>query len=638
MGDLKKLFEPISIGPVKLKNRFVMLAMGMFMGTPSRHVNDRVKAYHEERAKGGAGMIIVGILPVVNVDPSLANQIGISRDDHVPGLREIVKIIHDNGAKAFAQIGLEHYWRNGNNPSELVGPSSVQALSRRPAPRPMTIEDMRQMTQDFADAGRRAREAGFDGVEIHMGTGFILSLFLSTFSNKRTDEYGGTVENRARFPIEVIKAVRAKIGPDMALSCKMSAHDFMEGGNTLEEYQKVAPLLEKAGVQAINVAAGWHESAVPVSVAMVPQGGFAYLSEGIKKVVKIPVISGYRIVSPLVAADILNKNQADLIGMARALLCDPDLPNKVKAGLLDEVRPCIACCRCLDDALDDKTALCSSNARLGRELEYVIKKADKPKKVFVIGGGPGGMEAARVAALRGHQVTLFEKKDSLGGQLPVAAMPSYKREMNGLVEYFAYQMKNTGVKVRLGVEAGEEVILKEKPDAVIIATGAESIVPNIPGIRGGNVATAIDVLSGKKDVGSRVIIIGGGLIGCETAEYLLSKGKQITIVEMLDKIGKDIGASYRWLILSRLRKAGVRMEVKAKAEEINERGVVISRDGAKQAIESDNVVVAVGMRANNALVEKLQGKVNNLHVIGDASSPRRIREAVDEAFKVAKDL
>ncbi len=638
MSDLRKLFEPINIGPVKLKNRFVMLAMGMFMGTPSRHVNDRVKAYHEERAKGGAGTLIVGILPVVNVDPSLENQIGISRDDHVPGLREITKIIHDNDAKAFAQIGLEHYWRKGNNPSELVGPSKVQAHPKRPAPRPMTLEDIHQMTQDFANAGRRAREAGFDGVEIHMGTGFILSLFLSTFSNKRTDEYGGSAENRARFPIEVIKAVRAEIGPGMALTCKMSGHDFMEGGNTLEEYQKIAPLLEKAGIQAINVAAGWHESAVPVSVAMVPQGGFAYLSEGIKKVVKIPVISGYRIVSPDVAADILNKNQADLIGMARALLCDPDLPNKVKAGLLDEVRPCIACCRCLDDALDDKTALCSSNARLGREMEYVVKRTDKPKKVFVVGGGPGGMEAARVAALRGHQVTLFEKRNRLGGVLPEAAMPPYKGEMNGLVNYFANQMKKTGVKVKLGVEATEDVILKEKPDAVIVAAGAEPIIPNIPGIRGSNVLSALDVLGGKKELGSSVVIIGGGLIGCETAEYLLSLGKKVTIVEMLERIGQDIGASYRWLILSRLRKAGVRMEVKAKAEEINEKGVVISKDGARQSIEGDSVIVAVGMRPNKALAEKLQGKVNSLHVIGDAASPRRIREAVDEAFKTAKDL
>jgi NADPH-dependent 2,4-dienoyl-CoA reductase/sulfur reductase-like enzyme len=324
--------------------------------------------------------------------------------------------------------------------------------------------------------------------------------------------------------------------------------------------------------------------------------------------------------------------------MARALIADPELPNKANEGRLEDIRRCIACCHCLDQIMEDKPLACAVNARCGREAEYTIGTAARARKVFVIGGGPAGMEAARVAALRGHRVTLWEKGNQLGGQLRLAAVPPGKDEINSLTAYLSGQVSKLGVKVNLGQEATAQAIERGKPDAVIVASGATPIIPDIPGVRGANVVTALEVLGGTRQVGERVVVIGGGMVGCETAELLAQQGKKVTVLEMLGRIGSDIGRTTRWVVLQRLGKAGVRTETKAKVEEITDKGVRAKRDGSSEFFEADSVVLAVGFQASQALAKGLEGKVAELHMIGDCTEPRRIAQAIESGLRVAREL
>ena len=631
MPQPTKLFEPINIGNVELRNRLVMLPMATLLGT-ERRVNEKVKAFYAERAAGGVGLIDVGILTMADAGPAMANQISIYDDEFVPGLSELTATIHAHGAKAFAQLGLERYWRRDKDaPPELVSPSGVAVRGGEP-PRALSREEIQLIVQQFAQAARRARGAGFDGIEIHAATGFLLSQFISPHTNLRSDGYGGSLEDRLRFPLEVVAALRGEVGEGFPIVCKISGDDFMQGGNTLDDVKTVASMLERGGVSALNVAAGWHESPVPVAVSMVPQGGFAYLAEGIKSAVRIPVMAAYRIVNPMVAEDILAQGKADLVGMARAFLADPELANKAREGRLEDIRPCIACCRCLDLVLHDQPPRCSVNPRMGRETEYAVEPAATRKKVFVVGGGAAGMEAARLAAQRGHEVTLFERSDRLGGQLLLAAVAPFKDEIAPFNAYLRRQVERSGARVELNSELAAEAIAQANPDEVVLAVGASPLVPDIPGVDGDNVVMAVEVLKGEKDVGQRVVVVGGGMVGCEVAELLLERGKGVTVLEMLGRMGQDIGPSNRWVVLQRLKRAGTRMETKATASQITEQGVRVEREGGEEFFAADTVVLAVGMKANSELAAQLRGKVSSLHVVGDASDPRRIMEAIAEGF------
>jgi NADPH-dependent 2,4-dienoyl-CoA reductase/sulfur reductase-like enzyme len=447
-----------------------------------------------------------------------------------------------------------------------------------------------------------------------------------------------------RFPLEIIDRIHERAGEDYSIICRVSAEEFMEGGHTIDDSKKVATILEAAGVQALDVEAGWHECPVPLVVMSVPRGAFVYLAEEIKKVVNVPVVAAYRINNPELAEEILVQGKADLIGLGRALLTDPEFPNKAKEGRSDEIRSCIACSNCLDNLLMGyKTgtplpAFCSLNPRMGKEAEYTIVPAKKGKRVFIVGGGPGGMEAAIIAALRGHQVTLYEKGEELGGQLRVACLPPYKDELNCLIKSMATQVKKAGVEVRLNAEVTPEMVEKEKLDVVILATGAAPLIPNIPGVEQDNVVTAVDVLTRRQEVGKAAVIIGGGMVGCETAEFLAKRGKRVTIVEMLSKIGSDYGATYRHVVLGRLRVAGIRMETNAIVEEITDRGVRAKRDGASEFFPGDTMVLAVGFTPNKELGERLRGKVPTLYSIGDCIEPRRIREAIEEGFRLGREI
>jgi len=655
---LKRLFEPIEVGSIELKNRVVMVAANT-NGGDGEWIGERIKAFYEERAKGGVGLIIAGMFSTVPIYPGWGpRHLGIYDDRFIPGLRELVEVVHRGGAKIAAQLQVAGLpperegapirlssaggtWEAEKGlPVELVGPSQipVSATRGRDRQRSLTVAEIGELMDYTAEGARRVREAGFDAVDLRCGVGSLLSQFISPLTNKRTDKYGGDLENRMRFVTEVIAGIKRKAGEDYTLLCRISGSDFVEGGHTLEDNQKVAALLEKAGISAIHVAGGWFTSPRTFFQMSVPRGALVYLAEGIKKAVTIPVMAGNRINDPLLAEQILAEGKADLIAMVRPLIADPEFVNKAQQGRFEDIRKCIACCRCFDMAVTGSPVKCTVNPQAIREIEYRVEPAQKPKRIFVIGGGPAGMEAARVAAMRGHEVTLFERKDRLGGHLLVASAAPYKEEIEDLIIHLVRQVEKEGVRVRTGEEVTAKTIEEEKPEAVVVATGATPIIPAIPGAKGSNMVTATEILAGEKEVAERVVIVGGGMVGCETAEFLVRKGKKVTIVEMLRRIATDLTPSYRWVVLQRLRDAGVRMETKATVREITKEGVWVDREGQSELIEGDTVVLAVGLQPSRQLAERLEGKVKELYFIGDCVEARLIGEALEEGFCLGRQI
>lgn len=642
MPQFTHLFDPIKVGNVQLKNRMVMLAIGTGYSEPDGTVGDRFINFYVERARGGVGLIIVPFAPF---DMGLPFIPGLYDDRFISGARRLTDAVHAYETKIAPQFLGQYFWVNKENGSfEFIAPSPVFNRMVGATPKALTVEEIHLLVDEYGEAGRRAREAGFDAIELHLGIGYLLNRFISPCTNNRTDEYGGILENRMRFPLEIIDRIHKRAGEDYPIICRVSAEEFMKGGHTLEDSKRVATIIEAAGVQAIDVEAGWHECPEPLVVMSVPRGAFVYLAEEIKKVVNVPVVAAYRINNPELAEQILADGKADLIGLGRALLADPEFPNKAREGRTDEIRTCIACSNCLDNLLTGyksgtvSPAFCSLNPSMGKEAECIIEPARVAKRVLIVGGGPGGMEAARVAALRGHRVTLCERGEELGGQLRVACLPRYKDELGCLIESMATQVRKAGVEVRLNSEVTLKAVEKENPDVVILATGAIPAIPDVPGVKQDNVVTAVDVLTRRKDVGETALVIGGGMVGCETAEFLAALGKEVTIVEMLPRIGSDYGATYRHVVLRRLRKAGITMETNVMVEEITDRGVKAKRDGIPKFFPGDTVVLAVGFKPNKELGEKLNGKVPALYSIGDCVEPRRIREAIEEGFCLGREM
>ena len=638
MSGSKRLFEPIVVGRMELKNRLVMAPVTDNYAV-NYYVTDRMVRFYAERAKGGAGLITIGYF-TPNI-PSNPLGLGLFDGRFVTGLRRLTDAVHAAGAKVEIQLGLEEHvtWDKGES-FELVGPANVIKRSKPGAivPRPLTMEEIEQLVDEFGEAVRRAREGGFDSVQFLGSAGYILAQFLSPLTNRRTDRYGGSLENRARLFLEIIESSRKKAGRDFTLTARLSGEQFMDGGYTLEETKKVAVLLERAGIDAINVTTGWHDSPQPFIVASVPRGRWVYLAEAVKKVVNVPVITGTRIHDPHFAEQILAEGRADMVYMARPLIADPELPNKAREGRFDEIVPCTACCLCYDRWAEGAPIVCQVNPRAGREAEYTIEPARKPKKVFVIGGGPAGMEAARVAALRGHEVTLFEKEGRLGGKLHLVAVPPYKEEFANFTKYLIGQVNKAGVRIELGHQATADTVKEGKPDVVILATGATARIPDVRGVKGSNVVTAEAALSGDGEIGEKVIVLGGGMVACETAEFLAQKGKSVVIVTRRDKVATDVGRTNKWVIRERLAKAGVRIEIEARTEEITAAGVRVNRGGQSKFIEGDTVVLAQGFEPSNRLAKELEGKVDSIHLIGDCFEPQHIAEAIEGGFNVARRI
>ncbi|MFW9825071.1 MAG: FAD-dependent oxidoreductase, partial [Candidatus Thorarchaeota archaeon] len=465
-----------------------------------------------------------------------------------------------------------------------------------------------------------------------------ISQFGSPLTNKRTDRFGGkTPAERATFIVEIIKNIRKKLGTQFPVIYKISADEYMDGGTVLEDAQIMAKRAEQAGASVIHTWAGWHESPKPMLPMSVPRGAFVYLAEAMKKIMNVPVMTGGRINDPRLASDIIRDGRADLVHFGRPFLTDPYFPRKAMKGDFEDINMCIACCRCFDAMTTAGPVVCSVNAGLGQEGNP-LEKAEKLKKILVVGGGPAGMEAARVATLRGHKVTLWEKNDHLGGNLITASLAPHKEETNSLTDYLTYQMKKLQVNIQLNKEATVDSIMKHGADEVIIATGAKQITPDIPGINSKNVVMALDVLKRISTTEDNVVIIGGGLIGCETAEFLRSQGKDISIIEMLPKIARDIGPATRWSVTMRIARWGIKQYTSSKVIRILDDGVEIEREGNSEIVKADTVVIAAGMEPQNELFNVLKEKIPNLHSIGDCSNARRMLEAIHGGYAIAQKL
>lgn len=625
MSQLQKLFEPIKIGQMEVKNRVAMSPI------ETGYTMEQFTNFYAERARGEVGLIICAL------------RAYIERRDYKlgPELRRLADTCHAYGAKIAGQIGLGlTLWHKDSPSTELLGPSDVALVERRPRPKPMTLEDIGEFTEGLAIEAERVREAGFDAVDIAFHIASLLNQFFSPLTNKRTDQYGGSIENRGRLLMEVISRIRKRVGEDFPIMVRISGSDFMEGGYGLNDVKVVAPMIEKAGANFLTVTYGWHESPVPNFQIGVPQGAWIYLAEAIKKLVNIPVMGGCKVSNPLLAEEILRQGRVDMVFMARPLMVDPELLIKAKEGRFEDIRPCIGCCRCVELITVDPRHLmvCTMNPRVGREAELVIEPAGEPKKVAIIGGGPAGMQAALTATSRGHRVTLYENSGTLGGNLVLASAPPHKEEVKDVLNYLINQTQKSGAEIRLGEEASAKSILDSKPDAVIVATGATPIMPDIPGADRYSVIDALEVLSQPANIaykiGYRVIIIGGGLIGCETAEFLAFQGRQVTILEMLGRMANDVYRPLRWPLMQRLRKAAVRMETNAKAEEITDSGVRVIRNETSELFEGDTVVLAVGLQSNNKLVKELEGKVA-LYPVGDCVEPQRVAQAIEGGMLAA---
>jgi 2,4-dienoyl-CoA reductase (NADPH2) len=665
---LEYLFKPVRIGKLELPNRVVMTAMHLNY-TPGGKVSERLIAFYEERARFGLSLAIVGGCTVDEYSGS-PDMLSLKDDADMDGLKRLAEAVHRAGGHLFAQLyhagAYAHSVFLGGK--QALSPSGVFSRFTKETPREMTRSDIIWVIENFAKAAQRAKDAGFDGVEILGSAGYLISQFLSPLTNKRDDEYGGPLENRMRFGLEVLRAVRQQVGSDFPVSYRIAGNDFVPGSHTNEEAKAFAQALDREGVEAINVTGGWHETRVPQLLMSIPYGAFTYLARGVKEVVNAPVIACNRINDPLVAEEVLRQGAGDLVGMARAFLADPQILEKAKEGRLQDIVHCIGCAQaCFDHVFMMRPVSCMLHPRSGREFEIREEKAPRPKRVWVIGGGPGGMMAASTAARRGHDVTLFEEKEQLGGQLLLAGAPSMRSDFRRAVKDLEVQLRNSGAKVRLGQRMDRGKIRRGRPEVVIVATGARPIVPDIKGVELGNVVSAWEVLEGKVPVGREVVIIGGGAVGCETAlhicesgtisaetlkflafqkaeswevlERLITRGwRRVTIVEMLERIGQDIGISTRWAMIQDLHRLGVRVITGAKAKEIQPDGVLIQRGDKEEKVPCDTVILAVGSRPLDEISQKIVGFVPEIHVIGDAKTPRKALDAIWEGYEVGRTI
>ncbi|MEW6202191.1 MAG: FAD-dependent oxidoreductase [bacterium] len=635
-----KIFEGIKIGALELKNRIVMSPMGTGFGGEGGVVSARIKKYYGRRAGGGAGMIIVEATAVAPEGVGFPGYLGIWDDKFILGLAELADEIKSNGARACIQI--YHAGRQSREKyigTQPIAPSAVPWSPAGEMPRELRIEEVNELVEKFADAALRAKKAGFDAVEIHGAHGYLICQFLSPQSNRRTDEYGGEKpEQRATFALKIIKRTREKNGEDFPLLFRISADEYIEGGLTLKDTKVMTKLFEDAGIDAVHVSAGNYGAMWWIIQPMMwERGCLVPLAEEIKKGLSVPVIAVGRFNDPKFAEKIIEEGKADIIAMGRALIADPDLPNKHRDGRLEEIRMCAACGTCADN-LFVSGIKCMQNAEAGRETEFQIKPAAKKKKVIIVGGGPAGMEAARVCALRGHEVMLFEKGDRVGGALNLAVIPPGKDELENIVRYYSAVLKRLNVNIVLGKEFAEEDIKKEKPDVIIVATGGAPIVPEIKGVEK-KAVTAGDVLSGAATAGRKVIVLGGGSVGCEAALFLAERGKEVTIVEVLKKWGRDLSPSVKMgFYMPNFKKRNVNIITDAVIEEVKEERVYIIKEGEKQFLDADTIVLAVGFNPDEKLYNSLKDKAPEVYAIGDCKKAGNIEDAIRGAYELCYQL
>ena len=632
-----------------------MAPMGTRYATENQGVSERQIAFYAERAKGGVGLVMVESAAVDRKFAGQYQNVCIDNRLYIPGHNQLVEAVHYYGAK----IALQLFHPGRNTASEEfieltegqqpVAPSPIPVPGSRIIPHQLTIEEIKELVEEFAAAAERAMKAGYDAVEVHGAHGHLINQFMSPRVNQRDDRYGGSVENRIRFAVEIIKRIKERIGESFPVIFRFTAEETVEGGYTIEDSKRYAQYAEAAGADAMHVTMGFHcgdkdlidRTICPQSF---PQGWRVPYAEAVKQVVKVPVIAvGAR--EPEFAESVLQAGKADFMAIARGLLADPEWPRKAAEGRVEDICKCISCLYCRD-SYKSAQLRCAVNVTVGRERELIpIKPALLKKKVVIAGGGPAGMEAARVATQRGHEVSLYEKSSVLGGgQLKLAAAPPYKDKINWLRDYLITQVGKSGLKLHLGMAATPEIVAKSKPDVLIVATGAKPKMPDIPGINNENVVTAYDVLDSKVEIrGQKVAILGGWSTGCETAEFLTERANKVWVIARspASDRGRGVTEINRLDLLARLRdNEDITFLNEHEVKQIYPNGIAVvdKKSGEECFLEVDKVVLARGLVSVNELATQLAGNVSEIYTIGDASEPRNIASAIYEGALIARKI
>jgi len=653
---LRKLFEPINIMGLQVKNRIIMPPMHTNQGSMKDGIEDAAIDFYFSRAKGGFGMIGVGVIDTYFFpDASSPNALFLMNDDHIKKYQILTKKVRTEGAVIYGQIGVRRVFK-------------VSELHRFPKLSMLSEEEIRKMIDSMIETGIRIREAGFDALEILGIGGGAVSLFLSNVFNDREDQWGGTLENRLKFPTEILRGIRKAIGDDYPIFFRFHGSEFIPGGYSVDTEKNIAKHLQREGVSLFNVSGGGHGTNVPGLSPTMPRGGYAFLANEIKRAVDVPVAASNRINHPFVAEEILRKGWADMVSVGRGTLADAEWANKAKRGDFEDIRLCIACNECLDSVvIYEKPVRCTVNPKVGRVSESSpLPKAGKRKKVLVVGGGCTGLQAAITCAERGHEVSIIERAPVLGGKWRLAAAPPGREELINFLHWLFRQAVKAGIDIQTGKAFSHEVVKELSPDAIIVCTGSKQPVPDIPGIDLPNVVTAEEVLEGEVLVGDKVVVIGGGGVGTGAALYLakrwscnpdvvsflldynalekdnalnlLRKGHQVTIVEKLSKIGEGIGPGTKWIIKKELELAGVKIVLKALAKEIKKEGLVVEREGTEQFIESDTVVLATGFVPDTQIYQSIKGLAPEVYVAGMATKTGHTIEGIGDAFEVAMKI
>jgi len=650
MSAFARLFSPIRIGHAEAKNRIVSTPHGAAFGEKG-NITERYIRYHEEKARGGCGVVMM--FGSSSIHPTSINDWGEVNnwdDSVIPQFRAMSEAIHRHGALCLSQISHRgrrgHSWYSG---TPLWAPSDTREERHREWPHVMTKTEIREVIDAWAAAAVRLKKGGYDGADIPLYGGHLLENFISPLANTRTDEYGGSLDNRLRLPTEVLRALREAVGRDFIIGLRHSGDHFVEGGLTREELLEIARRLDALGIADYWMVSGSNTETLRFEAAVTPshyhpRGVFNDLAALTKTVVRVPVIVAGRIVTAEQAEAALADGVCDLVGMTRALIADPEMPTKVRAGRLDDVRVCVGAAEgCIGRLRQGKAITCIQNPAIGREAELMqIHPAAKRRRVVVVGGGVAGLEAARVAALRGHQTILLEAGAAVGGQVLAVARAPRREEYASIVTWLAGQAKKAGVEVRLNTPASAADVLALKPDAVVLATGASQRVPDIPGVKLAHVASTVDVLLGRVAPGRRVVVVDeeGYFAAPTTADFLADRRAQVTIVSRYFMVGEDIDEGTRSDLYARLFARGVTLTPMTRAVEIVPQGVRTRHtfSSAETVVEADSVVLAFGGKAHDPLSRELEGHVADLKVIGDAYSPRRVHDAILDGTRVARAL
>lgn len=640
---LKHLFSPVRLGRMEVRNRLVMPPMSVNFGVDERGcVTERHWTYLAARARAGTGMIVVGGGAVHPDGLDLPKMPRLWDDRFIPGFSRLTAEVKQHGAR----IGLQllHGGRQAFH-DRRVAPSPLPSLAVvKGVPRELDREEIKELVGCHAEAARRAREAGFDFVEIHAAHGYLISEFLAPNANLRIDDYGGPFENRTRFLLEILTAIKDRCGPDYPVGVRYNGEDYVDGGWTLSDALRLAPLLQSAGADWLHVSAGVYGS-MPVTIPSMyePFGCFAHLAEAVKRTVTVPVIAVGRIKDPIMADRLIAEGRADLVSMGRAHIADPELAAKAAQGRLNEIRPCIGCCRgCIESVLALEEATCVMNPEMGREylLGQTPPQAPQSRKILVVGAGPAGLACARLLALRGHQVVVTEERDRVGGALIYASRPPGRGELWEMVEYFLAELERLGVDIRLNTVVDESLLAQLVPSAVVLATGANPKIPEISGLMdsGLELATVLDVLSGEVVPGPCVAVLGSDQAAMVTADFLAQGPRKVAVLGG-EHFAPELAPNDRTSLRRRLSEAGVKLYKRAFIREFLEDGLVIEHKGGRETLVGfRDLVIAEGFRPERRLTSLLTRLGLETHLIGDAKSPRTLLELTAEADELGRAL